>query len=61
MKPLPNLPLPKKPEMTSLRMKIAPPPKIEEMKMRTSVLLSLLSLMLSHLLSHECQNVTGRC
>ena len=47
--------------MTSLRMMIAPP-KIEEMKMRTSVLLSLLSLMLMpSLLSHECQNVTGRC
>jgi len=36
---LPNLPLPKEPEM-SLRMKIATPPKIEEMRMRTSVLLS---------------------
>jgi len=47
----------------SLRMKIATPPKIEEMKMMKSVLLLSLLLMMmpSHLLSHECQNVTGRC
>lgn len=39
--------------MTSLRTKIAPP-KIEEMKMRTSVLLSLM-LMLMLMLSLHCR------